>query len=131
MTSGDAEPTDYITDEEALAIVHEMGFHIKDVGLLGSALGRPRASAFGEDAYPDLITKAAALFESMVRNHALHDGNKRFAVVITWTFLANNGVRLTHTKSEAYDFALATAAGQRTLEQITEWFAAHAGPASF
>lgn len=125
-SSGDVPEADYLTDEDVVQIVGEMGFHIKDLGLLGSAVARPKASAFGEDAYPDLVTKAAALFESLVRNQALHDGNKRLSVVLTWTFLLNNGIRLRHTKSEAYEFALATAAGELTFEQIREWFAAHA-----
>ena len=52
---------------------------VHDVGLLESALGRPRATVFGDDAYPDLHTKAAALLHSLARNHALVDGNKRLA----------------------------------------------------
>ena len=63
---------------------------IRDMGLLESALARPRASAFGEDAYPDLWTKAAALMESLARNHALIDGNKRLAWVATRLLLALN-----------------------------------------
>lgn len=120
--------TFYITDDELFATVERLGFHIKDAGLLGSAIARPRASVFGQDAYPDVLTKAAALFESMVRNHALHDGNERLSVVVTWAFLRLNGVNLIHTEDEAYDFALATAAGELTLEQIRDWFAAHAHP---
>ena len=50
---------------------------IRDVGLLGAAAARPGTSAFGEDAYPDLWTKAAALLHSIVKNHPLVDGNKR------------------------------------------------------
>lgn len=124
----DVPEVDYLTDEDARDWARELGFHIKDAGLLSSAIARPRASAFGEDAYPDLVTKAAALFESLVRNHALHDGNKRLSVVLTWSFLLNNNVRLRHTKKEAYDFALAAAAGELTFEQIRGWFAAHAQP---
>lgn len=123
---GDDDECDYLTDEDVLEAVHELGFHVKDWGLLSSAIARPRASAFGQDAYPDIITKAAAMFESLVRNHALHDGNKRISVTLTWTFLLNNRVRLDHTKKDAYDFALATAAGELSFEQIRDWFAAHA-----
>lgn len=118
----------YLTDDDVFTAVERLGFHIKDAGLLGSAVARPRASAFGQDAYPDLVTKAAALFESLVRNHALHDGNKRLSVVLTWAFFDLNGVRLRHTEDEAYDFALATAAGEMAFEQIRDWFAAHAVP---
>lgn len=118
--------TVYLTDDDAFAAVARLGFHIKDVGLLSSAVARPRASAFGQDAYFDLMTKAAALFESLVRNHALHDGNKHLSMVLTWVFLDLNGSQLRHTEDDAYDFVTAAAAGERTFEQIREWFAAHA-----
>lgn len=67
---------------------------VRDVGLLESALARSRASAFGEDAYPSLHLKAAALLESLARNHALLDGNKRLAWVATRYFLIENGADL-------------------------------------
>lgn len=63
---------------------------VRDVGLLESALARPQASAFGADAYPTLHEKAAALLESLARNHALIDGNKRLAWVATRLFLILN-----------------------------------------
>lgn len=119
---------DYLDEEDAFEAVEELGFHIKDAGLLSSAIARPQASVFGQDAYPDLVTKAAALFESLVRNHPLHDGNKRLSVVLTWAFMHNNGMRLEHSKREAYDFALAAAAGELTFEEIRAWCAAHAQP---
>jgi hypothetical protein len=50
---------------------------VRDYGLLGSALARPQATAFGQDAYPDLDARAAALLHSLARNHAFTDGNKR------------------------------------------------------
>ncbi len=64
---------------------------IRDIGLLESALARPQASAFGVDAYASLHEKAAALLESLARNHALVDGNKRLAWVATRLFLIVNG----------------------------------------
>jgi death-on-curing protein len=124
-----AEEPDYLTDDEAFAVVDRLGFHVRDAGLLSSAIARPRTTVFGEDAYPDLATKAAALFESLVSNHPLLDGNKRLAVVLTWTFLLNNGVRLEHTEDDAYDFTIAAASGELTLEEIREWLSAHLRPA--
>lgn len=118
----------YFTDEEVLDAVARMGFHVKDAGLLSSAVARPRASAFGQDAYPDIVTKAAALFESLVRNHALHDGNKRLSVAITFAFVSLNGGDLAYTEDEAYDFTIATASGELELDQIRDWFAAHVTP---
>ena len=65
---------------------------VADYGLLEAAVARPRATAYGLDAYPDLYTKAAALLHSLARNHALVDGNKRTAWAAAWTFLHVNGV---------------------------------------
>jgi death on curing protein len=84
---------------------------VRDYGLLESALARPEASAFGQDAYPDLAHKAAALLHSLARNHALVDGNKRLALAATLAFLGINGRRLTMTNDEAYDFVIAVATG--------------------
>jgi len=124
VTSDPDDSFDYLTDDEAFAVVDHLGFHIRDAGLLSSAIARPRTAVFGEDAYPDLPTKAAALFESLVRNHSLLDGNKRIAVVLTWTFQLNNGYALEHDEDDAYDFTIATASGQLTLDDIRDWFAA-------
>ena len=76
---------------------------VRDHGLLVSALARPQATAFGEDAYPSLEEKAAALLHSLARNHALVDGNKRLALAATIAFLGLNGRRLTLSNDEAYD----------------------------
>jgi death on curing protein len=65
---------------------------IRDIGLVGSAVARPQTTAFGEDAYPDIWTKAAALLHSIVKNHALLDGNKRLGWLATAVFLEINGV---------------------------------------
>lgn len=65
---------------------------IRDLGLLGAAAARPRASAFGDDAYPDVSAKAAALLHSIVKNHALVDGNKRLGWVACAVFLDLNGL---------------------------------------
>jgi death-on-curing protein len=85
---------------------------LRDLGLLESAAARPFASAFGEDAYLDLVTKAAALLHSLAKNHALVDGNKRLALAATTVFLGINGLRLTWTNDEAHDFVIAVAAGE-------------------
>ncbi|MEL7157743.1 MAG: Fic family protein, partial [Actinomycetota bacterium] len=64
---------------------------IRDLGLLGSAVARPKTTAFGEDAYPDVWSKAAALLQSVVNNHPLIDGNKRLGWMATAVFLELNG----------------------------------------
>lgn len=91
---------------------------IRDYGLLESALARPRASAFGDDAYPGLLAKAAALLHSLARNHALVDGNKRLALAATIAFLGINGHRLTLSNDEAYDLVIAVATG--ALDDVAE-----------
>ena len=91
---------------------------VRDHGLLQSALARPRASAFGSDAYPDLEEKAAALLHSLARNHALVDGNKRLALAATIAFLGINGRRLTLTNDQAYELVIEVATGR--LHEIAE-----------
>jgi death-on-curing protein len=85
---------------------------VRDHGLLESALARPQASAFGQEAYPGIHEKAAALLHSLARNHALIDGNKRLALAATLAFYGMNGMRLTFTNDEAYDFVIDVATGQ-------------------
>lgn len=84
---------------------------VRDTGLLESALARPRAGAFGADAYADLDHKAAALLHSLAKNHALIDGNKPLALAGTIAFFGLNGRRLTLTNDEAYDLVIAVASG--------------------
>lgn len=67
---------------------------VGDYGLLDAAVARPRATVYGVDAYPDHLSKAAALMQSLARNHALVDGNKRTAWAAAWTFLYINGIEL-------------------------------------
>lgn len=94
-------------------------FVIADVGLLESALARPQATVFGEDAYPTLHTKAAALIESLARNDALVDGNKRLAWVATVLFLASNGSDLAAPSVDAGEqFVLGVAQGHLKLGDI-------------
>lgn len=84
---------------------------VRDHGLLESALARPRATAFGRDAYASLEEKAGALLHSLARIHALVDGNKRLALAATIAFLGLNGDRLTLTNDEAYTLIIEVASG--------------------
>ena len=102
---------------------------VRDYGLLESALARPRASAFGEDAYPTVHDKAAALLHSLARNHALIDGNKRLGLAATIAFLGINGFRLTLTNDEAYDLVIAVATGEiDDVGAISAVLASHTAP---
>jgi death-on-curing protein len=92
---------------------------IRDVGLLGSAAARPQTTAFGEDAYPDLWTKAAALLQSIVKNHPLVDGNKRLGWLATAVFLRLNGAPAEQADNDAvYDFVMGVAGGDDDLDVI-------------
>jgi death-on-curing protein len=92
---------------------------IRDIGLLGSAVARPRTSAFGQDAYPDILTKAAALLQSSVNNHALIDGNKRLGWLSAAVFLEVNGVKaLRISNDDVYDFVIWVAATSPAIEEI-------------
>lgn len=108
----------FLTLEEVLRIANAVVGgppEIRDLGLVESALARPQAAAFGEDAYPSLDEKAAALLQSVVGNHALVDGNKRLGVACTSVFLTLNGAPLTlGDDGPAYDVVMAVATGQLT-----------------
>lgn len=99
---------------------------VRDYGLLQSALARPRTSVFGEDAYPDLFVKAAALMHSLARSHALVDGNKRLAWTACRTFLAINAEWLAAPEDDRFHFVIAVATGDEPsldhiAEQLREW----------
>jgi death-on-curing protein len=104
----------YLDLDDLLHVAHRTldKVEVRDGGLLESALARPQSTAFGEDAYPSVHGKAAALLHSLARNHALVDGNKRLALAATIAFYGLNGIRLTLTNDEAYDLVMAVAAGE-------------------
>jgi len=92
---------------------------IRDIGLLGSAAARPQATAFGREAYPDLWSKAAALIQSVVKDHALVDGNKRLGWLATAVFLELNGVTVMGVSNRAvYRFVMAVAAGRDDVDVL-------------
>lgn len=111
----------YLTIEELVligeyAIGHEP--KIRDWGLLESALGRPQATVYGQDAYPTIHEKAAALLHSVASNHALVDGNKRLGWVATRTFYRLNGYDVRASEDEAFDLVVSIADG--TVSDVEE-----------
>ena len=105
----------HLTIDEALHIARRTlgdGVALRDVGLLEAAVARPAASVGGRDAYPTLVEKAAALVHSVVRNHALVDGNKRLCLMLLIVFLGVNGRRLTASNDQAHDFIVLIADGR-------------------
>lgn len=121
--------TDLLTFEDALAVLDQMGLVLADPGLFASAVARPATTVFGEDAYPDLLTKVAALLESVVRNHALIDGNKRagwtLAVVTIWL----TDYEVDYDEDEAFAMVMSVADGSSRLPDITKWFPDRVRPA--
>ncbi len=120
--------TRYLTIVELIIINEEIigkRTQLRDVDLLEAATLRPQASAFGEDAYPTIPHKAAALFHSLARNHAFVDGNKRTATVATILFLELNGYRVRWDDEQALGFILRGATGGATLDEIITWIASN------
>jgi death-on-curing protein len=107
----------YLTIEDLLIVAERViggDVLLRDAGLLESAAARPQTTVFGEDAYPDLHSKAAALLLSICKNHALIDGNKRLALAATIVMLGVNGWKLSLTNDEAYDLVIAIASSELT-----------------
>jgi death-on-curing protein len=97
----------------------------RDVGLVESAVARPQTTVFGDDAYPDIHTKAAALLHSLARNHAFVDGNKRVSWLAAGAFYFLNGYVLDAPEDPAYDLVIAVATGEVDVPEIavavSEW----------
>lgn len=84
---------------------------VRDIGILEAAVARTRASVYGEDAYPDLHAKAAALLHSIITGHALIDGNKRLGWVSVRLFYRMNGTDLRIPVDDAFDLVASIADG--------------------
>ena len=113
---------EYLATEDLLELARRLLGEpppVRDVGLLGAAAARPEASAFGEDAYPDVWTKAAALLHSIVNNHPLIDGNKRLSWLAASVFLELNdaSVRMA-ANDDVYQLVMAAAADGLSVYDI-------------
>lgn len=120
--------TRYLTPQQVLfiharLIVTTGGEHgVRDVGLLASAVARPQATFAGADLYPDVFEKAAALMDSLTRNHPFVDGNKRTAIAAAALFLLQNGLRLETTNAELERFTLSVTNERVAIPEIADWF---------
>jgi death on curing protein len=101
---------------------------VKIPTLLNSAVFRPQQSAFLEDRYGSLFEKAAALFDSLAKNHAFHNANKRTAFVSMVQFLKYNGYRFTAPQKQAEDFTVEVVQHKYPFEKITAWIEHHSKP---
>ena len=117
----------YLSIEQVL-FIHEkaLEFHggprgLRDRSALESALKRPQMSAFGEDAYPTLFLKVAALLHSLVQNHPFVDGNKRAAFGSMHMMLLVNGYDLASSTNVEVKMVLRVATGKLDVEGIVSW----------
>lgn len=102
---------------------------LRDVGLLGSAVARPQTTVGGQDAYPTIWLKAAALLQSIVNNHALVDGNKRLGWLATAVFLELNQASVVGASNDdVYDLVVTVASSQTSLDDIASRLASFAAP---
>jgi death on curing protein len=112
---------EYLDLDDLLGLVRALGAGpVRDIGLLDSAAGRPRSSALGQEAYPTLALKVAALLHSIAGNHALVDGTKRLAWLATVVFLDLNGRSCDLTDDEAFALVMDVAAGGIDVTQIAD-----------
>jgi death on curing protein len=126
------EEPDFLAVEDLLEIAAGVldEVAIRDAGLLAAAAARPRTTLFGKDAYPAFEDKAAALLHSLVRNHALVDGNKRLAWAAARVFHLLNGRDLTYTVDDAERLMLQPAAGELDVHDIAAWLRERGSAAS-
>ena len=114
--------------DDAIQVIDGYGFHIRDVGLLASALARPATTVMGADAYPGLPLKVAALLDSLARFHPLIDGNKRTAWTLAISMLWINGYQHDFDTDGAFDLVVGVAAGAIGMELAAASIAAHLVP---
>ncbi|MBI4848913.1 MAG: type II toxin-antitoxin system death-on-curing family toxin [Nitrospirae bacterium] len=118
----------YLSAEQVLFIHSRLidetgGAHgVRDLGLLQSAVSRPRATFGSKDLYPDIFHKAAALMESLIKNHPFIDGNKRTAITATGIFLRINGYSLEASQKELEQFTLRMATEKISFKDAVKWF---------
>ena len=114
-------PCEFLSLEDRLDIVTALRIGpVRDLGLLNAAALRPQTTLMGQDAYPSTAAKAAALLESLAKNHALIDGNKRLGWAACSVFLSLNALEISETVSndDVYDLVVAVASSRVTLEQV-------------
>lgn len=121
----------YLTVEQVLFIhmrlIAETGGSpgLRNLALLESAVARLQATIGDDDLYPDPFTKAAALLDSLIRNHPLVDGNKRVGITAAGLFLRRNDQRLTATNAELEQFTRQAARSELAIEEIAAWLRSH------
>jgi death on curing protein len=122
--------TDYLSTEILREQLEAIGFVVRDHGLFASCVERAAVTLYGQDAYPSLEHKAAAILESLIKNHPMIDGNKRSGWLSANMFLELNTVDVDCSLDDAFDFILAIATGQREFDDIVLWLSSRTRPLS-
>ncbi len=115
--------TRYLSLEGFVVELEAIGFQVRDLGLVHSAIERPATTLMGREAYPTIELKCAAQTESLARNHPFVDGNKRSSWIALNHLLRINGHLLFATQDDAFNFIQGVAKGQLSLEDSAEWIA--------
>jgi death-on-curing protein len=126
--------TEYLSVEQLLEL-HRMQLRtfggsggLRDRGALEAAAARPQMTFGGEDLYPDLVAKTAALMHSLVMNHAFVDGNKRVGAMAAELFVGANGYDLDASDDDLTELTLALASGEIKLEALAIWIRQRSRP---
>jgi death-on-curing protein len=108
-------------------VVHETGGSagLRDLGRLEAAIATQTQSVFGEELYPDILHKAAAMIRGIVADHPFVDGNKRTAMLAGLTFLYVNGKKFVAQSGELEDFAVRVATDNPDITTIAAWLQAN------
>ena len=120
--------TVFLDLEDALGQINYLGFYVRDLGLLEGCLARPKTTLFGDEAYPSLLDKAAALMHSVATTHPLIDGNKRTSWALMITFLAVNGFDVVSNPDDGFSFVLSVATDSLEVSAISQWIASRMKP---
>ncbi len=126
-----SDEINYLTPAELYAIAEAVLGRkpdVRDRRLLHSAAARPALVVFGEEVFPTVFDKAAALLHSVAAHHVFFDGNKRTATAVATRFLQINGLQPTWDADTIYHFVLGVAQNKWDVNDIAAWLSDHTQP---
>lgn len=111
-----------ILEIHALITKKTGGSHgLRDLGRLESAIATQTQNIFGEDLYPTIYEKSAAIIRGIIADHAFVDGNKRTAMLAGLTFLEINNLKIKANQGDIEDFAVKVAVDKLDVKSIADW----------
>lgn len=117
---------EHILQIHALVLMRDGGADgVRDIGRLEAAVATQYQEVFGEELYPSVCQKTAAMMRGIIGDYPFSDGNKRTAMLVGLTFLELNGHRFIAKKGEVEDFAVAIAVEHHSVETIATWLEQH------